>query len=415
MPPRDDLAAGQAAEAVARRCYGKLVAFLTARTGDVAAAQDALSDAFAAALADWPASGLPRSPEAWLIAVARRKQVDAARRRRTSFAAALDVRRIVEGLGEEAAEEKPIPDDRLALMFACAHPAIDAAIRAPLMLQTILGLDAAAIASAFLVSPATMGQRLVRAKHKIRQAGIPFRVPDRDELPERLDAVLAAIYAAYTEGWSDAAGASTDRGKLADEAIWLCRLVASLLPEEPEALGLLGLMLHAEARLGARRDAQGGYVALADQDTALWDARMIEEAEAQLFRAGAMGMLGRYQLEAAVQSAHAVRRLTGRTDWAAIARLYAALSALTDSPVVAINHAIAIAEAVGPQEGLADLDALTLDNGLADYQPYWAARAELLARTGAANAADMAYQRAIGLASDPAVRDYLQRRRSDLR
>jgi RNA polymerase sigma-70 factor (ECF subfamily) len=400
--------AAEAAAAVARRGYGKLVAFLAARTGDVAAAEDALADAFAAALAGWPASGIPRSPEAWLIAVARRRLIDAARRRRTRGDATDHLRLLAEELNE-AMDDTAIPDDRLGLMFACAHPAIDPAIRAPLMLQTILGFDAAAIASAFLVSPATMGQRLVRAKSKIRQAGIPLRVPERAEMPERLDAVLAAIYAAFAGGWLDAT-----RRNLAEEALWLGRLVVSLLPHEPEALGLLALMLHAEARHAARRDPAGGYVPLAEQDAAQWDAGMIEEAETLLLSACAMGVIGRYQLEAAVQSAHAVRRITGRSDWDAIERLYAALSAITDSPVVAINRAVAIAETQGAAAGLAYLDVLPLDGRLAEYQPYWAARADLLARTAQANAAELAYGRAINLEVDPAVREYLQRRRERL-
>jgi RNA polymerase sigma-70 factor (ECF subfamily) len=300
-------------------------------------------------------------------------------------------------------------------MFACAHPAIDPGIRAPLILQTILGFDAAAIASAFLVAPAAMGQRLVRAKHKIKQAGIPFRVPERAELRERLDAVLEAIYAAFAEGWSDPAGTEFRRRNLAEEAIWLGRLVATLLPDEPEALGLLALMLHAEARRNARRNPNGEYVPLTDQDPALWDTPMIEEAEALLFRAGAMGDIGRYQLEAAVQSAHVVRRRSGRPDWAAIERLYDALSALTESPVVAINRAIAVAETRGASAGLAALDAIADDARLAEYQPYWAARAGLLAHTGAVDEADRAYELAIGLESDPAVRSFLQEHRAALR
>jgi len=340
--------------------------------------------------------------------VARRRLIDAARRRRTSGEAADHLRLLAEELGE-AMDETAIPDKRLALMFACAHPAIDPAIRAPLILQTILGFDAVAIASAFLVSPATMGQRLVRAKHKIRHAGIPLRVPERAEMPERLDAVLTAIYAAFAGGWQDAA-----RRNLAKEALWLGRLVIVLLPEEPEALGLLALMLHAEARCAARRDAAGAYVPLDQQDTWLWDARMIEEAEALLLRASAARVIGRYQLEAAVQSAHAARRLTGRSDWVAIERLYAALSAITDSPVVAINHAVALAETRRADEGLARLEELAVDRRLADYQPYWAARAELLARTGQTDAANLAYQRAIGLETDPSVREYLQRRSQEL-
>ena len=260
-----------------------------------------------------------------------------------------------------------------------------------------------------------MGQRLVRAKSKIGQAGIPFRLPERADLGERLDAVLDAIYAAFAEGWSDPAGTETRRRNLAEEGIWLGRLVASLLPDEPEALGLLALMLHAEARRGARRSADGDYVPLAEQDPAAWDARLIEEAEALLFRASERGVVGRYQLEAAVQSAHVVRRRTGRADWAAISRLYDALAAMTGSPVVAINRAVALAETQGAEAGLAALDALAEDARLADYQPYWAARAELLARTGAVEAADAAYERAIGLEADPAVRRFLQQRRGALR
>jgi RNA polymerase sigma-70 factor (ECF subfamily) len=415
MRPEDDQHAGATAEAVARRSYGKLVAFLAARTSDVAGAEDALSDAFAAALVDWPASGIPQSPEAWLLAVARRRQIDAARRRRSSEDAAPHLQLMHEELEAAAVSETQIPDDRLLLMFACAHPAIDPGIRAPMILQTILGFDAATIASAFLISPATMGQRLVRAKSKIQQAGIPFRLPERADLRERLGAVLAAIYTAFSEGWSDPAGTEFRRRNLAEEGIWLGRLVVSLLPEEPEALGLLALMLHAEARRGARRNAAGEYVPLAEQDPRLWNTPLIEEAEALLFRASRMGAIGRYQLEAAVQSAHGVRRLTGRTDWAAIERLYDALAAIIDSPVVAINRAIAVAETRGPAAGLAVLDALADDARLAQYQPYWAARAGLLARSGEIDAAEQAYERAIGLEADPAVRQFLQQRRTELR
>jgi RNA polymerase sigma-70 factor, ECF subfamily len=414
MPPENDQPARQAAAAVARRSYGKLVAFLAARTRDVAGAEDALSDAFAAALADWPSSGIPSSPEAWLLAVARRKMIDASRRRRSHEDAAGYLRLLQEELEAAAASETQIPDDHLLLMFACAHPAIDPGIRAPMILQTVLGFDAATIASAFLVSPATMGQRLVRAKKKINQAGIPFRLPERADLRERLAAVLGAIYAVFSEGWSDPAGTETRRRNLAEEGIWLGRLVVALLPEEPEGLGLLALMLHAEARRGARRNPQGEYVPLADQDPQLWNTPLIEEAEALLLRASRMGAVGRYQLEAAVQSAHVVRRLTGKSDWAAIERLYDALAAIIDSPVVAINRAIAIAETRGPAAGLLALDALAGDARLAEYQPYWAARAGLLARTGAQAAAEAAYERAIGLEADPAVRRFLQQRRAQL-
>jgi RNA polymerase sigma-70 factor, ECF subfamily len=401
------------AEAVARRGYGKLIAYLAARTGDVAGAEDALADAFAAALADWPASGIPRNPEAWLMTVARRRMIDGARRRRSDQGATDHLQLIAEELAAET--EVEIPDDRLRLMFACAHPAIDPAIRAPLILQTILGFDAATIASAFLISPATMAQRLVRAKSKIRQAGIPFRLPERAELGERLAAVLGAIYAAFAEGWSDPAGTEERRRNLAAEAIWLGRLVVSLLPREPEALGLLALMLHAEARRAARRNAQGDYVPLAEQDPQAWDAQLIAEAEALLHTASRLGAVGRYQLEAAVQSAHMTRRFTGRTDWLAIERLYEALAAVVDSPVVGVNRAIAIAETRGAPAGLAALDGIKDDPRLAQYQPYWAARAGLLARAGELAGAAEAYDRAIGLEADPAVRRFLQQRREQLR
>jgi len=414
MPAADDEHAWVTAEAAARRSYGKLVAYLARRTGDVAGAEDALSDAFAAALLDWPAHGVPDRPEAWLMAVARRKTIDAARRRRSSAQVAGHIQLISDEL-LESADRIDIPDDRLALMFVCAHPAIDPTIRSPLMLQTVLGFDAATIASAFLVSPATMSQRLVRAKHKIREAGISFQMPERADLASRLDAVLAAIYAAFAEGWSDPASTETRRRNLGDEGIWLGRLVASLLPEEPEALGLLALMLHAEARRGARRNGRGDYVPLAEQDPSTWNDKLIDEAEALLRKASRTGMIGRYQIEAAVQSAHAARRISGQTDWAAIARMYDALLAITDSPVVAINRATAIAETDGAAAGLAALDALADDRRLADYQPFWAARAGLLRRTGEVEAADKAYERAIGLEADPAVRRFLQQRRAELR
>ncbi|MBZ9975629.1 RNA polymerase sigma factor [Mesorhizobium sp. BR-1-1-10] len=402
-----------AAETAARQSYGKLVAWLAARTRDVAAAEDALADAFAAALERWPRTGVPEKPEAWLLAVARRRRVDAVRRRLTSEAGRDHLKLIAEE-AEARMTDEDLPDERLRLMFACAHPAIEPGVRAPLILQTILGFDAATIASAFLLSPSTMGQRLVRAKSRIRETGIPFRVPERAELGERLDAVLEAIYAAFAEGWSDPAGTETRRRNLATEGIWLGRLVASLLPHEPEALGLLALMLFAEARRAARRDTAGEYVPLAEQDHALWDHALVDEAEALLCRAAAMGTIGRYQLEAAVQSAHVARRLSGRTDWAAIRALYEALFSIAGSPVVAINRAVAIAETEGAVAGLAALYVLGDDKRLNDYQPYWAARAGLLARLGQAPQALEAYDRAIGLERDPAVRRFLQARRAAL-
>lgn len=413
MDSRPEIARA-AAEAAARQSYGKLVAWLAARTRDVAAAEDALADAFAAALERWPKSGVPEKPEAWLLAVARRRRVDAVRRRLTREAARDHLKLIAEEM-EARMTDEDLPDERLRLMFACAHPAIEPGVRAPLILQTILGFDAATIASAFLVSPATMGQRLVRAKTRLRETGIPFRVPERAELGERLDAVLEAIYAAFAEGWSDPVGTETRARNLATEGIWLGRLVATLMPEEPEALGLLALMLFAEARRAARRSAEGDFVPLAEQDFDLWDHALIDEAEALLSHAAASGVVGRYQLEAAVQSAHAARRLTGRTDWVAIRELYDALLSIAGSPVVAINRAVALAEAEGAVAGLAALYVLGDDKRLNEYQPYWAARAGLLARLGQVPQATEAYDRAIGLERDPAVRRFLQGKRAALR
>jgi predicted RNA polymerase sigma factor len=408
-----DERARSTADAVARRSYGKLVAFLAARTRDVAAAEDALSEAFASALADWPRNGCPANPEAWLLTVARRKAIDMARGRRRHEHAGEQLRVMAESL-DAAANESEIPDQRLALMFACAHPAIDAGIRAPLILQVVLGLDAARIASAFLVSPVAMGKRLVRAKDKIRQAGIPFSIPGRDELPGRLDTILGSIYAAFAEGWSDPGGTDVARRDLTGESFFLARLVAEMLPQEPEALGLLALMLHAEARRRARRSADGEYVPLAEQDPALWDWEMIEEAEALLLEASNLRSIGRYQLEGALQSAHVFRRRTGRANWPEVVQLYDALWAISGSPVVAINRALAIAEIDGAGAALDAMPSVSADARLAEYQPYWATRAELLAKTRAHGEARHAYEIAIGLERDPAVRRFLEKRLSAL-
>jgi RNA polymerase sigma-70 factor (ECF subfamily) len=412
VSPEGNEQARAATEEVARRSYGKLVAFLAARTRDVAAAEDALSEAFASALTDWPRNGCPRNPERWLLTVARRKTIDMFRASQRHPSSPDDLELIEAVLAAPA--ESEIPDERLAMMFACAHPSIDAATRAPLILQAILGLDAKRIASAFLSSPAAMGKRLVRAKEKIRQAGIPFRVPGRDELPARLDTVLNAIYAAFSEGWTDPSGADAARRELTGEALYLSRLVVSLLPQEPEALGLLALMLHAEARRRARRSNAGEFVPLAEQDQLLWDHAQIAEAESLLHRASSMRRIGRFQLEAAVQSAHVDRCRTGTANWSHVAELYDALFSLTGSPVVLINRALAIAEVHGAAAGLNAMPDQSTDPRLTEYQPYWAARSELLARTGSYAEARSANEIAIGLERDPAVRRFLERRRAAL-
>jgi RNA polymerase sigma-70 factor (ECF subfamily) len=406
--------ARSAAESAARRSYGKLVAFLAARTRDVAAAEDALSEAFASALSDWPVNGCPANPEGWLLTVARRKLIDAMRGRQRHEVAAEELRVMAEG-AEMAEMDTRLPDQRLGLMFACAHPAIEAGIRSPLILQVVLGLDAKAIASAFLTSPAAMGKRLVRAKEKIREAGIPFAIPERAELPVRLDAVLEAIYAAFAEGWSDPSATDISRRDLTEETLFLARLVTELLPNEAEGLGLLALMLHAEARRFARRTCAGEYAPLSKQDMRLWDAEMIREAEGLLLRASELGVVGRFQLEGALQSAHVHRRRTGAPNWREVVQLYDALLAVSGSPVVGINRALALAEVEGPHRGLRELDDLAKDSRLGEYQPYWAARAELLTKTGAIEAATQAYEIAIGLERDPAVRRFLQQRQSTMK
>jgi RNA polymerase sigma-70 factor (ECF subfamily) len=406
-----DAQARSTADAVARRSYGKLVAFLAARAHDVSAAEDALSEAFAAALADWPAKGCPSNPEGWLMTVARRKIVDLFRGRRRDEAAAGQLQAMAEAL-DAGTSSTEIPDERLAMMFACAHPAIEAGIRAPLILQVVMGMDAKTIASAFLLSPAAMGKRLVRAKEKIRQAGIPFGVPERGELTGRLGTVLEAIYAAFAEGWSDPGGSDAARRDLSDEALFLARLVTELLPDEAEALGLLALMLHAEARRGARRETYGEYVPLAEQDPSLWDSQMMAEAEALLRRASTLGTIGRFQLEAALQSAHVARCRTGCANWPEVVQLYDALLEIAGSPVVAINRALAVAELHGARAGLEAMPEASGEARLSEYQPYWAARAELLAKTGAYAEARQAYEIAIGLERDPAVRRFLLRRKA---
>ena len=364
------------AERVARESYGRLLALLAARTRDLAQAEDALADAFAAALTAWPRTGAPDNPEAWLFAAAKRKLIDAARRAKTAQSAQDTLTLAAEEL-EAVVDARRTPDRRLDLLFACAHPEIEPGARTPLMLQTVLGLSAARIAAAFLVAPAAMSQRLVRAKQRIAEAGVGFEAPPPEHWAARLEAVLQAIYAAYAEGWADAEGADPDRIALAEEAVWLAGVLAAQVPDEPEALGLLALLLHLEARRPARR-VNGRFVPLEEQDIALWRADMQGEAELILKRAAQAKRIGRFQLEAAIQSAHAARRAHGEADWDAIVTLYDGLAALTPSPVVRLNRAAAIARRDGAAAGLAALDAL---NALAlnSYQPYWALRADLLA------------------------------------
>ncbi|HJT07585.1 MAG TPA: DUF6596 domain-containing protein, partial [Stellaceae bacterium] len=349
-------------------------------------------------------------PEAWLLTAARRRLIDDARHARVQADAAPTLLAVTEEAQVIASAQPAFPDERLKLLFICAHPAINASARTPLMLQTVLGLDAARVASAFLVQPAAMGQRLSRAKAKIRDAGIAFDVPEPSELPPRLDAVLDAIYAAYGSGWEDVAGADPRRKGLALEAIELGRLLLRLLPGEPEAQGLLALMLHCEARRAARRNADGAYVPLSEQDVALWSTPMIEEAQQILVAAEHAGRIGRFQLEAAIQSVHAGRAWTGRTDWESIALLYEGLVRLAPTIGALIGRAAAIAEARGAEHGWVLLQEVSVE-AVAGYQPYWALAAHLLKRMGRMQESADAYDRAIGLCEDPAMRDFLAGRR----
>ncbi|MBE9140182.1 RNA polymerase subunit sigma-70 [Nodosilinea sp. LEGE 07088] len=408
--------ARRAAELAARNSYGRLVAYLAAQTRDLAAAEDALGDAFLKALSTWPEQGTPTNPEAWLLVTARRRWIDTARRSQTQEQVfnALTVRDAVVASVSDSVSDSDgatFPDDRLKLLFICAHPAIDGALHTPLMLQTVLGLNAAQIASAFLVAPTTMGQRLVRAKAKIRDAGIAFELPMAEDLPERLDAVLAAIYAAYTQGWETVDGADPrDRG-FAEEALWLARLCVQLMPQAAEARGLLALMLYCEARRDARRNAQGGYVPLDQQDTRRWSQAMIAAAEHELAQAASLSQLGRFQLEAAIQSIHAQRLRGAAIDWDALVLLYEGLIQLSPTLGALVSQAAAIAETKGPEQGLALLNTLPAE-AIANYQPYWALKAHLLQRLNQA-AAKEAYQRAIGLSEDAAIRDFLLARSQD--
>jgi predicted RNA polymerase sigma factor len=396
-------------ERVARESYGRLVAYLSSHTRDVASAEDALSNALVAALTTWPRDGVPHSPEAWLLTAARRSFIDLVRHQQVT-AASEPTLLLLREEPREAVLSSEFPDERLKLLFVCAHPAIDPAMHTPLMLQTVLGLDAVRIAHAFLVSPTTMGQRLVRAKTKIRDGGIQFEVPQERELPPRLDAVLEAIYAAFGIGWDDMAGVDQRGRDLAEEAIWLARVLLQLMPREPEVRGLLALMLHCEARRPARRGADGRYIPLSEQDTKQWSLPLIEEAERHLAEASKNKRSGRFQLEAAIQSVHADRARSGRTEWLAIARFYEQLVRISPTLGTRTGYAAAIADANGPGAGLAVLDAIALDD-VSGYQPYWAVRAHLLHMLEKTSEATDAFDRAIGLAEDPAVREFLLQKR----
>ncbi len=396
-------------ERVARESYGRLVAYLSSHTRDVASAEDALSNALVKALTAWPRDGVPQNPEAWLLTTARHSFIDLVRHRQVAEASEPTLALLREE-SQEMISSRGFPDERLKLLFVCAHPAIDPAMHTPLMLQTVLGLDAARIAHAFLISPTTMGQRLVRAKTKIRDAGIRFEIPQESELPERLDAVLEAIYAAFGIGWDDMAGVDQRGRDLAEEAIWLARVLLQLMPGEAEVHGLLALMLHCEARRAARRGPDNRYVPLSEQDCQMWSLPLIEEAERHLDEASHRGRTGRFQLEAAIQSVHAERARSGGIQWNAIVMFYEQLIRISPTLGTRTGYAAAVGEAKGAAAGLVVLDGIASDD-LSAYQPYWAVRAHLLQRLGKTPEAMDAFDRAIGLTEDPAVRQFLLQRR----
>jgi RNA polymerase sigma-70 factor (ECF subfamily) len=385
-------------EHVARVSYARLVSYLAARCRDVASVEDALSDAFAAALRTWPVDGVPNKPEAWLLHAARRRLIDRARLEQTKDANAEALRQLM-AEAEELSTAMSFPDERLKLLFVCAHPAIDSRVHTPLMLQAVLGLEAAQIAADFLTPAATMGQRLSRAKAKIRDTRIAFEVPSGAELASRLFAVLEAIYAAYAFGWDDVEGADEKRRGLSDEAVWLARTVVELLPDEPEALGLLALLEYCEARRPARRTPEGDYVPISEQDTSNWNHAQLTEAERLLARAAAFNRSGRFQLEAAVQSAHIERLRTGQVDWGVIAVLYEGLVRVAPTFGAMLGRAAAVAEARGPEAGLTLLDRLD-EADVRTHQPYWAVRAHLLQRLGRVEEAAVAAGEALALTED---------------
>jgi RNA polymerase sigma factor (sigma-70 family) len=401
--------AGRAIETVARDSYGRLIAYLAARSGDVAGAEDALGDAFVAALKRWPAEGVREKPEAWLLHVARNCIIDVIRRKQVRQKSEDVLQQIAEEAASVAKAREHFPDERLKLLFVCAHPAIEEGARTPLMLQTVLGIDAARIASAFLVSPAAMSQRLVRVKSKIRDAAIPFRVPEPQEWDERISFVLDAIYSAYTTGWDNLAEVGSTHHALAGEAMALGRTLVQLMPAEPEAHGLLALMFHCEARHTARYTSNGEFVPLDKQDTSLWSRPMIDEAEKHLRSAASFNRMGRYQLEAAIQSIHVSRAVTGSIDWPEIALLYEGLVKLAPGIGSLVGRAVALAQAGKPAAGLAALKEIPAGR-VANYQPYWAARGHLLQLLNQKDESQNAFIRAASLTDDPALREYLFKR-----
>jgi RNA polymerase sigma-70 factor, ECF subfamily len=387
--------------------WGRVVATLVRLTGDWELAEECAQDAFAAALERWPRDGVPRRPGAWLTTVARNRAVDRARRARVGESKIREVA-LMAAREEEWAPDDEVPDDRLRLMFTCCHPALSFEAQVALTLRTLAGMTTSEIARAFLVPEATMAQRLVRAKRKIRHAGIPFVVPPAHQLVERTTALLAVLYLLFNEGYSASSGADLVRRGLTAEAIRLGRVLCTLMPDEPEALGLLALMLFHDARSAARVDADGDLVVLSEQDHSLWDAAAIAEGRQRLDDAARLARPGPFQIQAAIAECHV--RTGGATDWAQIAALYEHLFALSPSAVIALNRAVAVSMCDGPEAGLALIDDIALDGELRDYHLLPAARADMLRRLGRRSEAAEAYRQAHDLAGTDAERRYLERR-----